>query len=154
MSWFFLPASFWRHAYGSSWATPWKRLAFKYKRPIHTTAANSSSTSSRPSPPTNWTSNVCNGGISDAEWAELVAAGPYIKADEIVDPIGNFVAQSTAMAADGGKFKMKWNAGFMSKFIGDKRNWYILGKLQWKSSFTETFSKFGKMIKVLLKFNN
>lgn len=53
-------------------------------------------------PPTNWETLVCNGGISDAEWAALVAKGPYISADKLTDSVGNFVAKTHNMLSGAG----------------------------------------------------
>jgi hypothetical protein len=50
--------------------------------------------------PANWTDQAC-AGVSESEWDALVEAGPYISADQIIDPIGNFVAQSKTMSPGG-----------------------------------------------------
>ena len=48
-------------------------------------------------PPSNWADQAC-AGVDDEEWKAMVAAGPYIHAEDITDPIGNFVAHSKSMS--------------------------------------------------------
>lgn len=63
-------------------------------------------------PPTNWETLVCNGGISDAEWAALVAKGPYISADKLTDSVGNFVAKTHNMLSGAGGWRQRKNTGW------------------------------------------
>ena len=46
--------------------------------------------------PTNWEEVAC-AGVSDTEWKAMVAKGPYITADQLQDPIGNYVATADSM---------------------------------------------------------
>ena len=46
--------------------------------------------------PANWQEAAC-GGVSEDEWKAMVAKGPYITADQLQDPIGNFVATAESM---------------------------------------------------------
>jgi hypothetical protein len=57
-------------------------------------------TSPMPSP-ANWTESAC-AGVPDADWKAIVSKGPYISADKLQDPIGNFVATAKSMGSDGG----------------------------------------------------
>lgn len=54
--------------------------------------------------PANWTKDVC-AGVSESEWETMVKAGSYISPEDILDPIGNFVAHSSAMAPGGWQTK-------------------------------------------------
>jgi hypothetical protein len=56
-------------------------------------------TSPMPSP-ANWTESAC-AGVSDAEWEAMVRKGPYIAAEKLQDPIGNFVSTSNFMGSEG-----------------------------------------------------
>lgn len=46
--------------------------------------------------PANWSQLAC-AGVSQDEWQSLVSKGPYISAEQLQDPIGNFVATTKTM---------------------------------------------------------